>query len=127
MSNGSWFDLGSDKQNGSKPFSFSSLFVLGSYVLLFGRHLSSFLWIQFSGSNMPFFLLSIHNLCLDPCLCAADCYDPLDPNGNVTITYDIRTWTTHGYVVSLTFVLSLQSVFKTRLLGRSFHTLIKNA
>ncbi|XP_023511622.1 COBRA-like protein 2, partial [Cucurbita pepo subsp. pepo] len=30
------------------------------------------------------------------------CFDPLDPNGNVTITYDIRTWTTHGYVGRVT-------------------------
>ncbi|KAL0561048.1 hypothetical protein IC582_001466 [Cucumis melo] len=30
------------------------------------------------------------------------CYDPLDPNGNITITYDIQTWTTRGYVGRVT-------------------------
>ncbi|CAL5341240.1 unnamed protein product [Camellia sinensis] len=27
-----------------------------------------------------------------------DCYDPLDPNGNVTVTFDILQWTVDGYV-----------------------------
>ena len=29
----------------------------------------------------------------------ADCYDPLDPNGNITITFDTHKWTDDGYVV----------------------------
>ena len=31
----------------------------------------------------------------------ADCYDPLDPNGNITITFDTHKWTDDGYVVSV--------------------------
>ncbi|KAL5561124.1 hypothetical protein UlMin_030871 [Ulmus minor] len=27
-----------------------------------------------------------------------DCYDPLDPNGNITVTFDIFLWTTDGYL-----------------------------
>ena len=30
-----------------------------------------------------------------------DCYDPLDPNGNITITFDTHKWTDDGYVVSV--------------------------
>lgn len=30
----------------------------------------------------------------------ADCYDPLDPNGNITVTFDIFQYTDDGYVVS---------------------------
>lgn len=29
----------------------------------------------------------------------ADCYDPLDPNGNIAITFDITQYTDDGYVV----------------------------
>lgn len=29
-------------------------------------------------------------------------YDPLDPNGNVTIKWDVVSWTPDGYVVSST-------------------------
>lgn len=28
-------------------------------------------------------------------------YDPLDPNGNITIKWDIISWTPDGYVVSI--------------------------
>jgi hypothetical protein len=27
-------------------------------------------------------------------------YDPLDPNGNITIKWDVISWTPDGYVVS---------------------------
>lgn len=30
----------------------------------------------------------------------AAAYDPLDPNGNITIKWDIMSWTPDGYVVS---------------------------
>ncbi|KAJ4849034.1 COBRA-like protein 4 [Turnera subulata] len=33
---------------------------------------------------------------------AAAAYDPLDPNGNVTIKWDIMSWTTDGYVAIVT-------------------------
>ena len=29
-------------------------------------------------------------------------YDPLDPNGNITIKWDVMSWTPDGYVVSTT-------------------------
>lgn len=28
-------------------------------------------------------------------------YDPLDPNGNITIKWDVVSWTADGYVVSI--------------------------
>lgn len=31
---------------------------------------------------------------------SAEAYDPLDPNGNITIKWDITQWTPDGYVVS---------------------------
>lgn len=30
----------------------------------------------------------------------AGAYDPLDPNGNITIKWDVIQWTADGYVVS---------------------------
>lgn len=33
-------------------------------------------------------------------LYSADAYDPLDPNGNITIKWDVMQWTADGYVVS---------------------------
>lgn len=32
--------------------------------------------------------------------CFAEAYDSLDPNGNITIKWDIMQWTPDGYVVS---------------------------
>lgn len=32
--------------------------------------------------------------------CLTDAYDSLDPNGNITIKWDIMQWTPDGYVVS---------------------------
>ncbi|XP_070052969.1 COBRA-like protein 1 [Nicotiana tomentosiformis] len=31
-----------------------------------------------------------------------DCYDPLDPNGNIAVTYDIVRWTDDGYQARIT-------------------------
>lgn len=31
----------------------------------------------------------------------ADAYDALDPNGNITIKWDVIQWTADGYVVSI--------------------------
>lgn len=31
----------------------------------------------------------------------AEAYDALDPNGNITIKWDIMNWTPDGYVVSV--------------------------
>ena len=36
------------------------------------------------------------------CLLSAEAYDSLDPNGNITIKWDIMQWTPDGYVVSST-------------------------
>ncbi|XVF45459.1 hypothetical protein PTKIN_Ptkin02bG0208300 [Pterospermum kingtungense] len=30
------------------------------------------------------------------------CFDPLDPNGNITVVFDIKQWTKDGYVVRVT-------------------------
>lgn len=30
-----------------------------------------------------------------------EAYDPLDPSGNITIKWDIITWTADGYVVCM--------------------------
>jgi hypothetical protein len=32
----------------------------------------------------------------------AGAYDPLDPNGNITIKWDIVSWTADGYVAAVT-------------------------
>ncbi|XP_044508773.1 COBRA-like protein 1 [Mangifera indica] len=32
----------------------------------------------------------------------SDCYDPLDPNGNITVTFDIHRWTDTGYLARVT-------------------------
>nr|XP_043625456.1 COBRA-like protein 1 [Erigeron canadensis] len=40
----------------------------------------------------------------------ADCYDPLDPNGNVTVTFDILQWTPDGYVARV----SIQNYYQYR-------------
>ncbi|TYG39688.1 hypothetical protein ES288_D12G035500v1 [Gossypium darwinii] len=32
----------------------------------------------------------------------SDCYDPLDPNGNITVTFDINQWIPEGYVARVT-------------------------
>lgn len=43
-------------------------------------------------------------MCVDLlCFGFVDAYDPLDPNGNITIKWDIMSWTPDGYVVSTTF------------------------
>lgn len=31
----------------------------------------------------------------------ADAYDALDPDGNITVKWDIISWTSDGYIVSL--------------------------
>lgn len=31
----------------------------------------------------------------------AEAYDALDPNGNITIKWDLMTWNPDGYVVSI--------------------------
>lgn len=39
--------------------------------------------------------------------CAA-AYDPLDPTGNITIKWDIMSWTPDGYVVSTPPLISME-------------------
>lgn len=29
----------------------------------------------------------------------SEAYDVLDPNGNITVIWDIKTWTSNGYIV----------------------------
>ncbi|KAF5932192.1 hypothetical protein HYC85_028363 [Camellia sinensis] len=42
-----------------------------------------------------------------------DCYDPLDPNGNVTATFNILQWTVDGYVVLPRWVVYHELVLTT--------------
>lgn len=36
------------------------------------------------------------------CFCVyVDCYDPLDPNGNITVTFDVIQRSYEGYTVSI--------------------------
>jgi hypothetical protein len=35
-------------------------------------------------------------------ICFVEAYDSLDPNGNITIKWDVMQWTPDGYVVSST-------------------------
>ncbi|KAJ9132748.1 hypothetical protein P3X46_033585 [Hevea brasiliensis] len=35
---------------------------------------------------------------LTTCCTFSDCYDPLDPNGSITVTFDIHEWRTDGYL-----------------------------
>lgn len=41
------------------------------------------------------------NLFFFSLLCFAEAYDALDPTGNITIKWDVMTWTPDGYVVSI--------------------------
>lgn len=34
----------------------------------------------------------------------SEAYDPLDPNENITIKWDVMSWTPDGYVVSLSVI-----------------------
>lgn len=34
----------------------------------------------------------------------AEAYDALDPNGNITIKWDVINWTPDGYLVSITTI-----------------------
>jgi hypothetical protein len=38
------------------------------------------------------------------CAHAESAFDALDPNGNITIKWDIRGWTSDGYVVRFAFM-----------------------
>jgi hypothetical protein len=37
----------------------------------------------------------------------AEAYDSLDPNGNITIKWDVMQWTPDGYVVSSTSIIRI--------------------
>ena len=40
-------------------------------------------------------------VCLNIVILHADAFDPLDPNGNITIKWDVMSWTPDGYLVPL--------------------------
>ncbi|XP_031492847.1 COBRA-like protein 1 [Nymphaea colorata] len=48
------------------------------------------------------FSLTVFVLLLGFTITPADAYDPLDPNGNITIKWDITQWTADGYVATVT-------------------------
>lgn len=64
-------------------------------------------------------ILNIHYLWF---LCLSDCYDPLDPNGNISITIDIYQWTPDGYQVNISFITSL--FFAFYLVHEAIHHLV---
>lgn len=37
----------------------------------------------------------------------AKTYDPLDPNGNITIRWDVMCWSPNGYIVIVIWTLTL--------------------
>ncbi|XVF67862.1 hypothetical protein PTKIN_Ptkin10aG0155900 [Pterospermum kingtungense] len=45
----------------------------------------------------------------------SDCFDPLDPNGNITVTFDINQWTQDGYVARVT----IQNYYQYRHVDKS--------
>lgn len=48
-------------------------------------------------------LISVAALLLIALVPHAVAFDPLDPNGNITIKWDVMSWTPDGYVVSFCF------------------------
>ncbi len=36
-----------------------------------------------------------------------EAYDPLDPSGNITIKWDVMSWTPDGYVVSVNSMFTM--------------------
>ncbi|KAL9433404.1 hypothetical protein AB3S75_028270 [Citrus x aurantiifolia] len=55
------------------------------------RRCHSFLELKFALLAIAFFMLS-----------HAEAYDPLDPTGNITIKWDVMSWTPDGYVAAVT-------------------------
>lgn len=37
----------------------------------------------------------------------AEAYDPLDPNGNITIRWDVMSWSPDGYIASVIWTPTL--------------------
>jgi hypothetical protein len=52
----------------------------------------------------------------------AEAYDSLDPNGNITIKWDIISWTPDGYVVSSTPFTSTAVCISTQPISPWFFT-----
>lgn len=63
-----------------------------------------FLFSPISGSFIKFMSCAIPILlfCSLASFTATEAYDPLDPSGNITIKWDIMTWTPDGYVAVVT-------------------------
>ncbi|KAL5723185.1 COBRA-like protein 1 [Ranunculus cassubicifolius] len=53
-----------------------------------------------SSITTTYIVLIISFLCFP--LISTEAYDPLDPNGNITIKWDIMSWTADGYVATVT-------------------------
>ncbi|GAB2232816.1 hypothetical protein Droror1_Dr00011875 [Drosera rotundifolia] len=52
-------------------------------------------------SRLATMILLLFVLCFS-CLVSTEAYDPLDPNGNITIKWDIIQWNADGYVATVT-------------------------
>lgn len=63
---------------------------------------------------LSFLQLTMLNLLNSVVFSSPAAYDPLDPNGNITIKWDIMSWTPDGYVVSY-------SQSKQNLVSMTFH------
>ncbi|CAA3030372.1 COBRA 4 [Olea europaea subsp. europaea] len=57
------------------------------------------------------FLITAWFLCV--LLSCAAAYDPLDPNGNITIKWDIMSWTPDGYVIQTPQYVAALTEFRT--------------
>ncbi|KAK8629758.1 hypothetical protein V6N13_078587 [Hibiscus sabdariffa] len=51
---------------------------------------------------MGLFFTCAQFLMLIALISLSDCYDPLDPNGNITVTFDINQWLPEGYLARVT-------------------------
>ena len=50
---------------------------------------------------LRYFTYSIFNCLVDSFSVFTDCYDPLDPNRNITITFQTYKWTDYANVISV--------------------------
>jgi hypothetical protein len=79
-------------------------FVLNWKLFYFLRQTSLVLTSLWKNINININIICYSSLMGGPFLfiCFAEAYDSLDPNGNITIKWDVMQWTPDGYVVSST-------------------------
>ena len=57
--------------------------------------------MQMRKFSFCYFTYSIFNWLVDSFFVFVDCYDPLDPNRNITITFQTYKWIDHANVISV--------------------------